>query len=99
MTVTIEEAQKSLAELLSKLTLGAELIITRDAQPVARVVPLNSTLIEPDKQRVPGSAKGILTSGHDSGGKLIQPTFGSCQGKLLIHADDDEHLEDFKEYM
>lgn len=24
---------------------------------------------------------------------------GSAKGKLLIHAEDDEHLEDFKEYM
>jgi prevent-host-death family protein len=24
---------------------------------------------------------------------------GSAKGKLVIHADDDEHLDDFKEYM
>lgn len=24
---------------------------------------------------------------------------GSAKGKLVIHGDDDEHLEDFKEYM
>jgi prevent-host-death family protein len=24
---------------------------------------------------------------------------GSAKGKLIIRADDDEHLEDFKEYM
>lgn len=24
---------------------------------------------------------------------------GSAKGKLVIHAEDDEHLEDFKEYM
>lgn len=28
-----------------------------------------------------------------------QPQFGSCQGKLLILAEDDEHLADFREYL
>ena len=28
-----------------------------------------------------------------------QPQFGSCKGMLEILADDDEHLEDFKDYM
>jgi len=28
-----------------------------------------------------------------------QPQFGSCKGMLNIVADDDEHLEDFKDYM
>jgi antitoxin (DNA-binding transcriptional repressor) of toxin-antitoxin stability system len=27
------------------------------------------------------------------------PVFGSCKGMITIHADDDEHLEHFKEYM
>jgi prevent-host-death family protein len=28
-----------------------------------------------------------------------QPVFGSCRGKLIIVAEDEEHLEDFNEYM
>jgi len=28
-----------------------------------------------------------------------QPQFGSCKGMLTIVQDDDEHLEDFKDYM
>ena len=28
-----------------------------------------------------------------------QPVFGSCRGMLTIVDDDDEHLDDFKEYM
>lgn len=27
------------------------------------------------------------------------PVFGRCKGMLTIVAEDDEHLEDFKEYM
>lgn len=28
-----------------------------------------------------------------------QPRFGSCRGALTILAEDDEHLQDFKDYM
>jgi antitoxin (DNA-binding transcriptional repressor) of toxin-antitoxin stability system len=28
-----------------------------------------------------------------------RPQFGSCKGKLVILAEDDEHLKDFQEYM
>jgi antitoxin (DNA-binding transcriptional repressor) of toxin-antitoxin stability system len=73
MTVTIEQAQAWLPELIAKLAPGEEVTITRDAKPVAQLV-------------------------HVSGEKS-QPRFGSCRGKLIILAEDDEHLEDFKDYM
>jgi prevent-host-death family protein len=72
-TVTIEEAQAKLAEIIDHLVPGEELTITRDNQPVAKLVGQQQPVRKP---RQPGSAKG----------------------KLVIHADDDEHLEDFKEY-
>ncbi len=28
-----------------------------------------------------------------------RPCFGNCQGMLTIIAEDEEHLDDFKEYM
>lgn len=73
-TVTIEEAQAKLPEIIDKLIPGEELIITRNNQPVAKLVGQQRPVRKP---RQPGSAKG----------------------KLVIHAEDDEHLEDFKEYM
>jgi antitoxin (DNA-binding transcriptional repressor) of toxin-antitoxin stability system len=30
---------------------------------------------------------------------LPQPRFGSCQGALTIVAEDDDHLQDFQEYL
>ena len=30
---------------------------------------------------------------------LPQPQFGRCQGALTIVAEDDEHLQDFQEYL
>jgi prevent-host-death family protein len=71
--LTIEEAQAKLPELIDKIALGEEVIITRNQQPVAQLVSLPS--------------------------EKSQPVFGSCKGMLTIVAEDDEHLEDFKEYM
>ena len=58
MTVTIEHAQTHLAELISELAPGQELVITQNAEPIARLIPEKSS---PAKQpRVPGSAIGQL---------------------------------------
>jgi prevent-host-death family protein len=72
-TVTIPEAQATLPELVDKLDSGEEVIITRNQQPVAKLVPFPAT--------------------------KPQPVFGSCRGKLTIVAEDEEHLESFREYM
>lgn len=73
-TITIEEAQAKLLELIEQLRPGEEVIITRNKQPVAKLVGQQPPVRKP---RRPGSAKG----------------------KLLILTEDDEHLEDFKDYM
>jgi prevent-host-death family protein len=72
--VTIEEAQAKLPELIAKLAPGEEVIITRNQEPVAKLVGQKQRLYQP---RQPGSAKG----------------------KLIILAEDEEHLKDFAEYM
>lgn len=70
-TVTIEEAQAHLAELVSQLAPGQEIVITVNEQPVAKLMGQPTPALQP---RQPGSAKG----------------------KLIILADDEEHLEDFE---
>lgn len=72
-TLSIEEAQARLPELIENLQPGDELIITWNDQPVAQLKSLPP--VKP------------------------QPVFGSCKGMLTIIAEDEEHLEDFKEYM
>jgi antitoxin (DNA-binding transcriptional repressor) of toxin-antitoxin stability system len=72
-TVTIEEAQAKLPEIIAKLAPGEAVVITRDQEPVAQLVP--------PPQGAP------------------QPVFGSCKGKLIILAEDNEYLADFQEYM
>lgn len=76
-TISLEEAQASLPALIDRLEPGAEIVITRNHQPVAAL-------------HVPGSA--LIST-------LLQPLFGSCQGALTILAEDDEHLQDFEDYL
>jgi antitoxin (DNA-binding transcriptional repressor) of toxin-antitoxin stability system len=73
-TITIEDAQAKLPELIGGLSKGDELVITQEGRIVARIV---GERLERREPRVPGLAKGMLT----------------------IVSDDDDHLEDFAEYM
>jgi antitoxin (DNA-binding transcriptional repressor) of toxin-antitoxin stability system len=57
-TITIEEAQAKLPELIGGLAKGEELIITAGEKVVARIV---GELSESRPLRVPGFAKGMLT--------------------------------------
>jgi prevent-host-death family protein len=72
-TVTIQEAQAKLPDLIHTLKPGDEVVITENNQPVAKLVASPA-----DKPR---------------------PILGRCKGMLTIVAEDDEHLEHFKEYM
>lgn len=57
-TVSVEEAQARLRELIRQLAPGEEVVITQDEQPVAKLVG------EPPPQRkprVPGNCKGMIS--------------------------------------
>jgi antitoxin (DNA-binding transcriptional repressor) of toxin-antitoxin stability system len=56
-SVTIEQAQATLPELIGGLTPGQEIIITRGDTPVARIVPEPT---EPPKERRLGTLKGTV---------------------------------------
>ncbi len=58
-TVTIEEAQAKLKELIHQMTPGEELIITENQQTVAKLVsqPASKPRLRPG----PGLGKGMLT--------------------------------------
>lgn len=57
-TISLEEAQTHLSEIIERLRPGEILVITRDDRPVAR---LQSEEESKRKPRKPGSAKGMLT--------------------------------------
>jgi prevent-host-death family protein len=61
-TVTIEEAQAHLAELVSQLAPGEEIVITDKQQPVARLLPVKTKA-----QRKLGTMRGSV--------KYIAPDF------------------------
>jgi antitoxin (DNA-binding transcriptional repressor) of toxin-antitoxin stability system len=57
-TVTVEEAQAKLAELIGTLNPGEEIVITRDEAPVAKLVGQRSS---ERKRRIPGNCKGMIS--------------------------------------
>ncbi len=73
-TLTVQEAQENFAKVIADLTPGSEVVITKDARPIAKIISTSAKVRQP---RRPGSAKG----------------------KLIILAEDDEHLLDFQDYL
>ena len=59
-TITVEEAQSKLKELIHQLAPGEEVVITANQQPVAKLV--SEPAKRPSKQRPgPGLCKGMIT--------------------------------------
>jgi prevent-host-death family protein len=56
-TVNIHEAKTHFSKLLRRVARGEEVVIARAGQPVARLSPIKA----PRRERVPGSAKGLVT--------------------------------------
>jgi len=56
-TVTIEDAQTRLPELIEKLTKDEEVVITRNDLPIARLIPIEPARSQPQF----GSCKGMMT--------------------------------------
>lgn len=58
ITVTLEEAQARLGELIDSLPTGAEVVIVKEFKPVARLV---GEIRPPRKRPAPGLCQGMLT--------------------------------------
>jgi len=56
-TVSIDEAQAKLADLIHRLAPGEEIVITENQQPVAKLVSQH----QPPRRREPGRCKGMIT--------------------------------------
>jgi antitoxin (DNA-binding transcriptional repressor) of toxin-antitoxin stability system len=65
---------------------------THLAELIAKLIPGEEIVITQDEQPI-----ATLTGQQPAVRQPRKP--GSAKGKLTILADDDEHLEDFKEYM
>ncbi len=56
-TISVEEAQAKLKELIHQLAPGDEVVIIEDQQPVAKLVPASAP---PRKTRQPGTLRGTV---------------------------------------
>ena len=56
-SITVEQAQATLKELISKLAPGEEVVITDNQQPVAKLIATPGT---PRKPRQPGTLRGTV---------------------------------------
>jgi prevent-host-death family protein len=83
-TVTIQEAQANLPDLIHKLTPGDVVMITENNRPVAQIVPFPAIQTRPPRTRPP--VTGI-------------PKAGQYEGRLVVPDDFDEPLEELREYM
>jgi antitoxin (DNA-binding transcriptional repressor) of toxin-antitoxin stability system len=59
-TITIEEAQATLKEIIHRLKPGEELVITENQQPVAKLVGEQAERARPSRPG-PGLCKGMIT--------------------------------------
>ena len=73
-TISIDEAQTKLREIIAGLAPDEEVVITDKSQLVAKLI---------------GGRPAVPQ----------RPGPGFCTGMITIVADDDEHLDDFKDYM
>ena len=62
-TVTIQEAEANLSELIDKACAGEEIVMTQDSRPVARLVGLKAE--KPKEPRQFGLLKGKLHVGPE----------------------------------
>lgn len=59
VVISVEEASSHFIDMLSRLSLGApEIVIARDGQPIARLLPISPTVDGAVTQRVAGGDKG-----------------------------------------
>lgn len=56
--MNIAEAKAQFSEMLQKVLLGEEVIIAKDHQPLAKIIPI----AKPLKKRTPGSGAGQVLS-------------------------------------
>lgn len=57
-TITLQQAEATLREIIHKLGPGEEVVITENHQPVAKLVGESAASAKP---RVPGNCKGMIT--------------------------------------
>jgi prevent-host-death family protein len=70
-TVTLEEAQKHLAELVRELSCEDEVLITDASQPVARLSPARTSLRDLKPQSVGAVLRSFPSPADDTLGEML----------------------------
>jgi len=83
-TISLNEAQNTLSELIHRLAPGQVVTITENDRPVAQIVPFPAIRTQQPRPRPP--VTGI-------------PKAGQYEGRLVVPDDFDEPLEELREYM
>lgn len=83
-SITLQDAQASLADLVHQLAPGTAVTITENDRPVAQLMAVPIIRQRPPRPRPP--VTGI-------------PKAGSLKGKIWMADDFDEPLEELREYM
>ena len=89
-TVTLEEAQARLPELIESLSDRDSIVITKNTKPSAQIFRF-------DVNRNDSIVPEIVNPGREIKAADRKP--GECSHMLISYIDDDEHLKDFEEYM
>ena len=76
MTITVEEANASLLDLLDRVSRGEDFTIIKDGREVARLLPSISSL----PPRVPGTAAGMIKIAPDFDAPLPDDILAGFEG-------------------
>ncbi len=83
-TISLQEAQSNLAELVHRLAPGETVTITENDRPIARLIPVPVVRQRPPRPRPP--VTGV-------------PKAGQYERRLIVPDDFKEPLEEMREYM
>ena len=76
-TVNIYEAKTQLSRLINQAAAGEEIVIARNGQPQARLVPIST-----EKPRVPGKGAGQWDLSNDFNEPLPAELLSGFEGRL-----------------
>ncbi len=99
LQIEVAQAQESLPQLIEAAAHGEEVIITKAAMPVAKLIAAQSngsaTFGDGFSEQEEDFAQGLPPSPLVRNGRLV---YGSAAGKIIMSDDFDAPLPEFAEY-
>lgn len=108
-TIALEQVDQRISDALMQQRSEEPILLTKGAEGLALVLRLpegsqdwdvdSATWVEEPQGNVSVfiEVKHRRPAGSENG--ATRPVFGSCQGMMTTVAEDEEHLQDFQEYM